>query len=113
MTVVDARFCGIDPYKEVWAITVHDDSDWPLFGGYVFHGDREVGWVDGGLIIGGSGIGAEGHAKLAHEADDVPTAVDLTGGYSPGHEPTGSGWDVQLIPITTHAVVEEDPSCTG
>ena len=113
VTVVDARFCGIDPYKEVWAITVHDDSDWPLFGGYVFHGDREVGWVDGGLIIGGSGIGAEGHAKLAHGADDVPTAVDLTVGYSPGHEPTGSGWDVQLIPITTHAVVEEDPSCTG
>ena len=113
VTVVDARFCGIDPYKEVWKLTVHDDSDWPLFGGYVFHGDREVGWVDRGLIIGGSGIGAEGHATLVHGTGDVPAAVDMTVGYSPGHEPTGSGWDVQLIPITTHAVVENDPSCTG
>ena len=113
VTVVDARFCGEDPYTGVWVLTVHDDSDWPLFGGYVFHGDRQVGWVDGGLIIGGSGIGAEGRATLVRGPDDVPTAVDMTVGYSPGHEPTGSGWDVQLFSITTHAVVEEDPSCTG
>jgi hypothetical protein len=113
VTVVEARFCGIDPYKEVWTMTVHDKSDWPLFGGYQFDGNRQVGWVDGGLVLGGSGIGAEGHATLVHGANDVPTAVDMTVGYSPGHEPTGSGWDVQLIPITTHAVVEEDPSCTG
>ena len=113
VTVVDARFCGEDPYTGVWTLTVHDDSDWPLFGHYVFHGDRQVGWVDGWLILGGSGIGAEGHAKLVPGPDGVPTAVDMTVGYSPGHEPTGSGWDVQLIPITTHAVVEEDPSCTG
>jgi hypothetical protein len=113
VTVVVARFCGEDPYTGVWELTVHDDSDWPLFGGYVFHGDREVGWFDGGLIIGGSGIGAEGHATLVRGPDDVPTAVDMTVDYSPGHEPTGSGWDVQLIPITTHAVVEEDPTCAG
>ena len=112
VTVVDARFCGIDPYNGVWTMTVHDDSDWPLFGHYVFHGDRQLGWIDGGLIVA-SGIGAEGHATLVHGPDDVPTAVDMTVGYSPGHEPTGSGWDVQLIPITTHAVVEDDPSCTG
>jgi hypothetical protein len=113
VTVVEARFCGEDPYTGVWELTVHDDSDWPLFGGYVFHGDREVGWFDGALIIGGSGIGAEGHATLVHGPDDVPTAVDMTVGYSPGHEPTGSGWDVQLIPITTHAPVAEDPTCAG
>ena len=111
VTVVDARFCGIDPYTEVWRITVHDDSDWPLFGGYVFHGDREAGWVDGGLILGGSGIGAEGRAKLAPGPDGAPAAVDLTVGYSPGHEPTGHQWDVHLFPLVTHAVVEEDPAC--
>ncbi|MBA3718155.1 MAG: hypothetical protein H0W87_08020, partial [Actinobacteria bacterium] len=36
--VIDARFCGEDPYTEPWTMKIQEDSDWPLFGGHTFHG---------------------------------------------------------------------------
>lgn len=111
--VVEAHFCGEDPYKDPWYVIVHEVSNWPLFGGHTFDGNVPQAWFDGRQFFGQSIIGVRGTGHLVHGADDVPTGIDLEVGYEPGYEPQGSGWDVQLVPQVTHAPVVEDPVCTG
>jgi hypothetical protein len=111
--VVEAHFCGVDPYKDPWYVIVHEVSNWPLFGGHTFDGNVPQAWFDGKQFFGQSIIGAQGKGHLVHGADEVPTSIDLEVGYVPGYEPQGGPWDVQLIPQVTQAPVVEDPVCTG
>lgn len=101
--LLSAHVCGEDP-DVLWQAQIQEDSNWPLFGHYVFSGVVNIGWQPGGYMRSSSTIG--GVAKVDFVPGPPPTAK-LTMGYEPGYENSG----VQLMPQVTEAPVEEDLSC--